>query len=226
VPRGACLKRNTGVRALPLLQGEAVAQAIKKHQVDERSLWCHRDLVRELHLWVERLDKDFNLGVPTPVIGADHLRISVLGSYRVGPSDIGARTTITLNERWLPYRSFAEILITLAHEVCHAHEEWRLGRGKGGWYHTAAWRKKLAEVGIIADSRGRTVRVESRFHQYLERYGISEVRTPTVSAHEAPAKRRQTTKWVCGCWEEKPARATRLHARCLDCGRVYRRADS
>src|SRR5215217_32816 len=93
--------------------------------------------------------------------------------YRLGRSEIGARTTITFNERWLFRRPWAETLATLAHELTHAYEEWQLGRARGGWYHTKPWREKMAELGVTADDRGRTLQVLPRFELYLARYGVS-----------------------------------------------------
>lgn len=228
---------------MPLYQGEAVAQAVRRHQLEASNRWPYRDLLAELHAWVDRFDADFDLGLPTPVIALSPLRVTTLATYRLGRSDIGARTTITFNERWLPRRAFTDTLVTLMHEYLHAWEEWHGGREVGGWYHTSAWRAKMAEVGIVADARGRTLRVAPRFLAYLHGYGVptlGDLLPPSLLATSAgdaegtsppdgqpvsPAKRRQLPKWVCGCPGGRPARAVALRARCLDCGQEYRSAE-
>lgn len=141
------------------LHGELVAQAIREHQIEASGPWEYRDLVKDLHVCVESLDREFELDLPIPIIAIAELPWNILGRYRLGRNQLGVRTNIALNEIWSPYRSFAETLITLVHELLHAFEEWRLGREKGGWYHTKAWRDKMEEVGIIADDHGITMRV-------------------------------------------------------------------
>src|SRR5829696_8693201 len=104
---------------MPILQGEPVAHSILHHQVQESGGWPYAGLVDELHRWVDRFDRDFNLGVPKPIIAITPLRISTVAYYRLGRNEIGARTTITLNERWLPHRPLADTLTTLLHELVH-----------------------------------------------------------------------------------------------------------
>lgn len=214
---------------MPTLQGEPIALAIREHQIKASGVWPYRDLVRELHAWVDRVDKDFDLGLPTPIIAIAPLRINILGAYTLGRNEIGARTTITLNERWLPHRSFSETAVTLVHELLHAFEEWRLGREVGPslkpWYHTNGWREKMLEVGIVADEHGHTIEVLPKFMDYLKRYGVSDLSIGSLQ-RSAPSKRRQMPKWLCGCEPEKPVRGIRLRARCLDCGQLYRSVGS
>src|SRR5438105_5048095 len=112
---------------MPLLEGESIARAIREHQTTS-GLWPYGELIKELHRVAELVDRDFNLGVPTPVIAIDYIRHDVLANYRLGRSGIGARTTITFNESWLLQRSITDTHLTLIHELVHAHEEWRLGR--------------------------------------------------------------------------------------------------
>src|SRR4051794_22230552 len=121
---------------MPTLQGEAIARAIRDHQSNASNLWRYRRLLPELHLWVDRFDRDFALYLPTPVIAIAPLRYTTIAMYQLGRSDIGARTTITFNEGWLEVRPFADTLATLLHECLHAWEEWHCGREKGGWYHS------------------------------------------------------------------------------------------
>lgn len=74
---------------MPTLQGEPVAQAIKTHQIEQSNRWRYRALADELHRWVDRFDRDFELGVPTPVIAIAALPVNILATHRLGPSDIG-----------------------------------------------------------------------------------------------------------------------------------------
>lgn len=210
---------------MPTLQGEQVARAIRQHQLEESNLWKYRDLVAELHTWVDRFHKDFELNVPTPIIAITPLRRNILATYRLGRNEIGARTTITFNERWIPLRPLADTLVTLIHELVHAYEEWHLGREKGGFYHTKAWREKMEEIGIIADDHGVAQTVLRIFIDYLQLYGVPDIQFRR-SREKAPAKRRQMQKWICGCSSERPARAVLLNARCEDCGQKYRKVDS
>ncbi len=210
--------------------GEPIAVAIREHQISAKGLWKHQQLTDELHAWVNRFEKDFHLNPPTPVIAIEPVRINILGIYRLGRSGIGCRTTITLNECWLDYRPFGETLVTLIHELLHAFEEWHLGRENGGWYHSKAWRVKMAEVGIISDDHGHTISILPSFIQYLRRYGVEDFspRNPnndSGSQVRVPNKRRAMPKWICGCPSQNPVRAVKLHAICLDCEREYTKAD-
>lgn len=164
---------------MPTLQGEAIARAIRDHQITASNLWRYRDLLAELHLWVDRFDQDFDLALPTPVI------------------------------------------------AIRAWEEWHCNREKGGWYHSVAWREKMAEIGIVADAHGRHQRVSSRFTTYLNRYGVPTLDTllrgeVEVAIGSPPTKRRQMPKWSCACPGGRPARAILINAQCLDCGQLYR----
>jgi hypothetical protein len=109
-------------------QTEPVAEAIRDHQTRTAAEWRHHRLVRELHCWAKRFDTDVGVGLPTPVIAVGSLRVDVLATYHQGRNEIGARIAITFNERWLPYRSFSDALVTLAHELVHVYEEWHRGR--------------------------------------------------------------------------------------------------
>jgi hypothetical protein len=156
-----------------VLSGEPVALAIRDHQRQRSDLWERRELVSELHDYVERFDATFDLGIPTPIIAVARLRSNVLGMYRLGRNDFGARTTITLNELYLPAGPVTALTLeVLLHECVHAWEEWNCGRERGGWYHTVAWRRKMAEIGIIADEHGYTIRREPRFIEYLAKFGV------------------------------------------------------
>jgi hypothetical protein len=205
-------------------QGEEIARAIRDHQTGASGQWPYREFVEGLHRWVDRFDSDFNLGLPTPILAIEALPVNVLAQYRLGRNGLGARTTITLNERWIPNRPYAETLASLIHELIHAYEEWHLGREKGGWYHTVAWREKIAEIGIKTDKRGAHLNVLPRFTEYLARHGLAaDSRPPLTFPGESPRKRRQMPKWICACASENPARAVKLYARCLECGRLYRK---
>lgn len=204
------------------LQGEPVALAIRDHQTSQATTWAYRELIQELHIWVARFDKDFDLNLPTPVIAVAPLRYNVLANYRLGRSGIGARTTITFNEGWLSVRPFADTVATLIHELLHAYEEWHLGRETGGWYHSKAWREKMREIGIEADDHGHHLRILLTFLDYLRRYGVATVLV-AASIDQIPSKRRQMPKWTCGCPTGNPARAVRLHAVCQDCQQLYRK---
>jgi hypothetical protein len=208
-------------------QGEDIARAVLEHQTSASSPWAYRDLADDLHRWVDRFDTDFNLGLPTPILMIEGLPFNVLARYRLGRNGFGARTTITLNEGWIPIRPYSDTLATLIHELIHAYEEWRLGREKGGWYHTVGWREKMAEVGIKANKYGIHLEVLPRFTDYLERYGVMAALPPSIaSADEPPRRRRQMPKWICACPSENPARAVKLYARCLDCKQLYRKVES
>lgn len=81
---------------MSVLQGEKIAQAILDHQTSPVTGWAYGELVEELHRWCDRVDKDFDLAIPTPVIAIAPLRLDVLGLYRLGRNEIGTRTTIYL----------------------------------------------------------------------------------------------------------------------------------
>jgi hypothetical protein len=212
---------------MTLLQGEPVATAIREHQVAQSGSWPWRAFTEDMHRWAERIDRDWNLGVPRPVIAVEPQRHSRIAYYRLGRSGIGARTTIVFNEHWIPDLPPSQQVLTLLHELVHAHEEWRHGRERGGSYHTKAWREKMAEVGIIADHHGHHLQVLSSFIKYLQGYGLQYEPLPRLTASERLQLQlpRQMPKWVCGCWPRgNPARAVYLNAICQDCHGYYQRA--
>ncbi len=212
------------------LQTEPIVRAIREHQQQNSIEWFHRELVQELHTWAERFNQDFALDLPTPVIAIARLRITTFGKYCLGRSDIGARTTTYFNELWLPpRRSKSDMIGTLFHERLHAYEEYHLGRKVGGWYHTKAWREKLASIGIIADDHGHHLQVLPQFIAYLQRYGVTDGVMDAETANtvfEPPRRGRQMPKWICGCPSGNPARAVYLNAHCLSCNQPYHKVST
>lgn len=200
---------------MQLLKGEAVARAIRRHQINDSTHWPYGELIEQLHHWSARFDRCFNLGVPTPVIVIERLRINTIAQYRIGRSGIGTRTTITFNARWLPHRTSLDLLATTLHELTHGWEEWRLGRETGGWYHTKAWREKMAEAGIVTDDHGHHLAVVEPFTTYVNQFADRELSLPRIpgsAIQRQPSKQRQMTKWSCGCTIVRCA--TQLRARC------------
>ena len=221
---------------------ERVAKVIRDHQVNESGAWQHRSLVEQLHLWADRFGADFDLRIPTPVIAITPLRINTLANYKPGRSDIGARTTITFNERWIGRRPFSATLATLAHELVHGYEEYHVLRGGMG-YHSQAWQRKMEEIGIIANARGHHIDTLPHFSAYLRRYDLADDLHATHAddfhgthigkrPSTPPTKSRQLPLWLCGCPKHllrgrsgNPVRAIYLNATCDDCGRKYRRVE-
>lgn len=206
---------------------ESVAGAIRAHVDETAADWHYRRIVRELHVWGERFTADFDLDVPTPVLGVARLRINTLGQYTLGRSAIGTRTTVTLNERWIASRPFQETLITLLHELVHAWDEWRRRRlGKpiprsAAGAHGKPWRDKMTELGVVTGRKGETVAISYSLLKYLDRYGVPRLED-LIDPAPPPTTQRQLPKWVCRCPPRgNPVRAVYVHARCLDCGAEY-----
>ncbi len=187
-----------------------VAQAIRDHQIHDSGSWEHKELVTQFYQWADRINEDFRLHVPSPVIAIASLRPNVLGLYRLGHDEIGSRTRITLNAMWLaPRLPMSRNIQTLLHEMVHAWEEWYCGRERGGWYHTIAWREKMAKAGIVADEHGQTLRIDPKFIAYLDRHGL-------------PTLHRSDRDWVLpgnAAGAAASTNKTRLHPlKCPNCG--------
>ncbi|MGH7484078.1 MAG: hypothetical protein ACREMY_00565, partial [bacterium] len=98
-----------------------------------------------------------------------------------------------------------------------------------GWYHSKAWRDRMAEVGIVADDHGLTQQRLPQWIAYLNQYGVSVAPLPISDASgatEAPTRSRQLAKWLCGCaLARNIIRCSfELAATCNRCGQLFRQA--
>ncbi len=171
--------------------------------------WGMNNLAWELYWWVDFFNIVFfqEQPVPVPALTFERTRVNNLGYYRLGFNDFAVRNQINLNRLYLN-RQLNEILQTLAHEMVHSWEHIYIpeeNRTKS-WYHTNAFRQKLAEIGILADKKGVHMAVGDPFVHLLNRHAV-EFGTGArdskglivIPPKPKPKGNSKLRKWTCGC---------------------------
>ncbi len=186
----------------------------------------------------------------------EHIRLTFdprpanqLGTYKFGRAvGDGTRWNINLNPvSILMYRrSSAQTAAVFCHELHHLCEDQYLqqvGKYPTGSYHTAEFRRRVAELGIPCTRDGRELPMDagSPFDRWLERHGIPRVfdYLPEERRPEAEPDPQQQPDavspnlpkrivWRCGCENAVSVmvpRASQIHFVCLDCSQVVRPVD-
>ena len=203
-------------------EGEKINDLLKVHTltVDD---WRHAEIVRLLHGWAERFNREFKLNIDTPAIRIEQLRKRTLGTYRSGRNGLGILHEIAFNIDHLD-RPQAHLLDTLLHELLHEWQEIHGNPGSGN-YHNAEIRKKARELGLLFDHRGRSEGIikDSPFVEILERHRVdtSVFFLPMEKSPWLPTKQGKSKlkKYSCSCTNVRAA--VELHARCLVCGDLF-----
>ena len=114
----------------------------------------------------------------------------------------------------------AEVLETLAHEMVHSWQR-NFGKPGSGNYHNAECRKKMDEIGIPCDKRGRSLGMRDPFVSFLHEQGIEADTRLTLPETASMAARSgtQLKKWHCSCTTIWAVR--RVAAQCAPCGTVF-----
>ena len=176
--------------------------------------WEHNELAWELIWWVYFFNAYFFKGqpVPIPALTFEKTRINNLGYFRVGLNDWAVRNQINLNKLYLN-RPLFEVLATLLHECVHSWEFTYIPPEKRtkSWYHSKAFRDKMAELGILCNNNGIHAGLDykGKFFRTLKQHAvefnvidiiISDGRK--VIPIDTGAKKKgqsKLKKWTCGC---------------------------
>lgn len=200
----------------------SIYDSLARHQREEE--WGQRDRFCCFQEWAERFDFEFELQIPELTLRVGVLPVSRLGHFRYGHNDMGLRGEVAINARYVSRLPLWEVLGVLLHEQLHA---WQQAHGTPGKrnYHNAEYREKAESLGLIVDERGfMGYAAESRFKDLLRRHGIDVSEAPSPPQERRAKGQSKMKKWACACGVNVRC-AVVLHARCLDCGHDFRRAD-
>ena len=194
-----------------------VYPVLAQHQVTEP--WEYQSTFQKLHYWAEEFNVQCALDVPNIALQIEPVQSTTLGYYRVGHNGFGFTNAITINKLHLDRDEFSQVLETLLHEMVHA---WEATHGKSSsWcHHSAAFRNKMASVGIHCDRRGHHISHDPAglFFQLLKAHDISPPEVPPAKP-KLPG-RSPYKKWSCGCTNVRVAVAD-FHAKCLRCDKLF-----
>ena len=149
--------------------------------------------------------------VPIPALTFERTRVNNLGHYRSGRNDWAVKEQINLNRRYLS-RPLWTILMTLLHEMVHSWEFAYVPAEKRtkSWYHSKAFRNKMAEFGILCNQNGSHAGLDykGRFVLTLKQHGISFDDLPIgkrasgivpIDMMPRGKGKSKLKKWSCGC---------------------------
>ncbi len=194
-----------------------IYDALAIHQTTEK--WDFRDILKELHHWVEIFDLEFKLEIQELSLSIDWLHSNVLGHFREGHNGFGLCGEVAINRRYLK-REFWQVLGTLLHELLHC---WQQKYGKAGKrnYHNKELIDKAKSYGLIINSKGITqYEPNSPFFKLLQQYGINVVNSTSIENFSKPKGFSKLKKWSCGCTNVRVAVAD-FQAQCLRCGNKF-----
>jgi hypothetical protein len=196
--------------------------------------WALNPLAWELYWFVDLFNIAFFKGepVPTPVLTFERSRVNSLGYYRIGFNDFAVKNQINLNRIYLD-RPLYETLQTLVHEMVHSWEHIYVPEEKRtkNWYHTKAFRTKLAGIGILTDEKGCHLGIGDPFAHLLRQHAVSlngEKRNLKglilIPPTKKPKGKSKLKKWSCGCQNVRVGKSE-FYATCNLCGNRFEIAD-
>jgi len=196
--------------------------------------WAMNPLAWELYWWVDFFNIVFFKGepVPTPALTFERSRVNTLGFYRVGFNDFAVKDQINLNRLYID-RPLNETLQTLVHEMVHSWEHIYVPEEKRtkNWYHTKAFRVKIAEIGILTNEKGCHIGIGDPFVHLLRLHAVSfngAKRNPKglilIPPKKKPKGKSKLKKWSCGCQNVRIGKAE-FHATCDICGNKFELVD-
>lgn len=196
--------------------------------------WRMNSLAWELYWWVDFFNIAFfqKQPVPVPALTFERTRVNNLGYYRIGFNDFAVRNQINLNRIYIN-RPLYEVLQTLIHEMVHSWEHIYVPEEKRtkSWYHTKAFRQKLAEIGILTNNRGCHTGVKDPFVYLLKRHAVefeSDTRDAegliVIPPKPKPKGKSKLRKWSCGCQNVRVGKSE-FKATCDICNKKFELAD-
>ena len=212
---------------------EPINLALREHQVSA-SHWRFRGLLRELHAWAERFNVEFNLNTPVPAVTVKRLRGRCIGHFLSGRNSWGLSYEIAIDQSLAVGGATWLTLGVLLHECLHLWEEIHGSPPNSARfnYHSRGFRDKAHSLGLLVDRWGhmRYVTGSSPFLELLRKYGVEVPDLPPVEDQANAIQTSGASKlklWVCECVPPVRVRVARrrFRARCLDCGRQFKRRD-
>jgi len=231
----SCLNENEG-------SSGNVYEALRDHQQQAS------EKLRLLHTYLPLISNRFFGGkLPLPALSWDTAHWRSLASYRE-QDGLALHHRINLNLLYAD-RPIAEILRSLAHELCHL---WQNIYGKPPAspgpdnYHNSEFRRKMQEAGIPCNKHGVSLGMEEPFVSFLKELGV-EVDTcpfkqeveipqtpsiPTDGSDSTPASRSGSRRsgsrlkpWACKCPRAKVWASIKveLKATCNKCHSPFQR---
>ena len=189
--------------------------------------WEMNCLCWELYWWVDFFNIAFfrEQPVPIPALTFERTRVNNLGYYRIGFNDFAVKDQINLNRLYIK-RPLAEVLTTLVHEMVHSFENLYVPIEKRtkSWYHTKAFRDKMAEIGILTDEKGCHTAVGDPFVHLLGRHAVKfpakkRNRSGVIVVPPVPKAigKSKLKKWQCPCGQNARVGKREFHAVCSLC---------
>lgn len=203
---------------------EGINRLIREHETGVED-WEHQELVTTLYTWFDRFNVHFFEGkLPRTVISVERTRVTRLGHFVPDRDAIGVRNRINVNAKYAGYDPWFS-LRTLAHEMVHV---WEQAFGKPGKnnYHTRAFRRKAAEIGILCDERGRVINLPADpFVSLLKQFGVEVAELPPSRGSLGRLRgESRLQKYSCQCPINVWAADRRFAGTCQHCGKEFKPA--
>lgn len=190
-------------------------------------------LERDLYWWIDF----FNIAlfkkeiVSPPLLTFQKSRVTTLAFHEIHCNGIPGMIRININRRYIDHPMY-DILQILIHEMTHLWERQYISKRKRtkSWYHTKAFRNKMASFGIHSNTKGNHLAAEDPFVHYLRQHGVSFefhikpgklISLPRKELHKGRSKLK---KWTCGCQNIRVG-STRFFATCNRCGNKFKPVD-
>ncbi len=186
--------------------------------------WEFCNLVWELSWWISFFQAAFfrETPLPTPVLTFEKTRINNLGYFRLGLNEFAVRNQININKLYI-CRPLNEILQTLIHETVHMYEQIYLPKKDRtkSWYHTKAFREKMAEIGILTNKKGCHISVGDPFKFLLEKHQVGFIIPPAKRPAKKKSGRSKLKKWQCPCGQIARVGKKEFYATCILCSEPF-----
>ena len=177
--------------------------------------WELNPLAWELYWFVDLFQLVFfrDTPVPVPALTFEKARVNTLGHYRIGRNDFAVKEQINLNRIYL-HLPLWSTLSTLLHEMVHSWEFTYLpeeARTKS-WYHSKAFREKMAEFGILCNPNGShaAIDMKGKFVSVLTQHAVTfnglgdiqasdDAKVIQIDPKPKVKGKSKLSKWTCGC---------------------------
>lgn len=192
------------------MRTEHLNELLRTQQVEKSTL------LAELHAYLPQIVTRFYEALPLPALSFEPERgRRRLGSYCYEDGlTLCHRINVDSRREWSP----ALLLATLTHELGHEWEHLYGCPGKPP-YHTQAFRRRMAAIGIPCTARGQLRGIEAPFVTFLRDLGVETetVRFKQEMEVTPSAGRSRLKKWSCQCtniWAARPVSAICFQCAC------------
>ena len=216
-----------------------INKAIKENARTTKG-WKHRDKADFAYSVYEAVNERlYDSNLPDVIIGFDN-RLKKQGEYYFEGDSISLKHHFDIRDDLTKI----ETIIAVIHNVVHCNQD--VHKPKGQWYHTANFKKEIAQWGIGVDKAGDAVDLDiDLFNDVLDKIGQSNYRADvldfdaveavdfslnpntvdqtTITKVKAPSTKTKKSitkqkKWSCACNPPTNVRcATNLQAHCDVC---------